>query len=116
MSRFILLLAGILLAGPASAHGDADWIRQGDYRTKVGTTCCTEKDCGIIYPRVVAWEADAVRIVFERDGALIELRVPKEAVRPNPHDLDVWLCALPHEIASARGRCLFLPMTAGEPL
>lgn len=61
-------LAMTLASCPAGAHGEADWISKGGFKTAAGTTCCTEKDCGIIYPRAVEWEADTVR---SKAGAML---------------------------------------------
>jgi hypothetical protein len=45
MDRVSLAFVILLLAGPALAHDDYDFIRRGDFRDARGNHCCGPADC-----------------------------------------------------------------------
>jgi hypothetical protein len=48
MIRAALAVALLTVSATALAHGEFDWIMQGDYRGKDNIHCCGERDCDYI--------------------------------------------------------------------
>jgi hypothetical protein len=105
-------LAAILCAGPerASAHGAAQWIADGGYRTPNGSTCCGTTDCHRAEGAVAKRVAEGYVISVTIEGKAYELFTPKAAVFGSIDDA-VWYCALPPDYLNGHARCLFLPRT-----
>lgn len=112
MTRFLLGVAlGVLLCALASVawgYGDASWIQNGQYSGgEYGNThCCGPQDCGVIYPVSVQWGEKYVTVTLE-DGTKFE--TPKLGVHPSK-DWNFWLCRANQP---GRGRCFFIPSSAG---
>jgi hypothetical protein len=121
MTRRACIATSVALAGLAGlafcfgsiqalAHGAAQWIADGGYKTPNGSTCCGVTDCrraeGVAAKRV----ADGYVIAVTIDGKSYALFTPKAAVFGSIDDA-VWYCALPQDYMAGHARCLFLPRT-----
>ena len=103
--------ASMLGAGTAAAHGAAQWIADGGYRSPNGTTCCGESDCHRLAGTAKATRvSNGYKIAVEINGSAYDLFVPQAAVFGSIDD-GVWFCALPQDYLSGTARCLFLPGT-----
>lgn len=100
----------ILALGPAWAHGAAQWIADGGYRSPNGATCCGVSDCHRAEGASTRRVADGYVISVTIDGKAYALFTPKAAVFGSIDDA-VWYCALPQDYMSGKARCLFLPRT-----
>jgi hypothetical protein len=105
-----LLVVGwaALCIASAWAHGDAQWIADGGYKSASGSTCCGISDChmvkGAAYHRVEnGWTVDVV--INEKPMTLF---APDASVHASK-DNEVWFCALPQDYLDGKARCLFIP-------
>jgi len=83
-----VILAILLLAGPtlALAHGDWDWIRQGDFRDSLGKPCCGPNDCRMV-PDSEVEELKNGDFKLRSTGE----NIPRSQTRPSP-DAHYWRC------------------------
>ncbi len=107
--RAATIIALVALPAAALAHGDAQWILDGGYRSAMGTTCCTDHDChrgGV--SNVAPGANEGLDFDALIDGKTYRLHAPKESIHTAPRS-DAWFCALPQDYLAGRARCLFLP-------
>lgn len=43
--RAVIITAALCVGFQAAAHDSADWIRQGEFKNRIGELCCGERDC-----------------------------------------------------------------------
>jgi hypothetical protein len=106
----ILLPAVALGPGLAWAHGAAQWIADGAYKSPSGSTCCGVSDCHRAEGAKTTRVLNGYKIAVVIDGNAYDLFVPKAAVFGSIDDA-VWYCALPQDYLNGQARCLFLPGT-----
>jgi len=107
-----MILAGAVMFGceKAHAHGEADWVRQGDYKGPDGSRCCGENDCQI-FPKEKVKEVGTGFILDTEWG--IEHISYKDA-KPS-EDGNYWRCHFneydsgKHIMKSGKTRCFFYP-------
>jgi hypothetical protein len=74
--------------GPASAHDQWDWIREGDFRDAAGQPCCDIKDCKMIpVNSAEVIELDGGDFKYMPTGEVI----PRRETRQSP-DHNYWRC------------------------
>jgi hypothetical protein len=96
--------------GPAFAHGAAQWIADGGYKSPKGSTCCGVSDCHRVQGGTATRVSNGYKVSVEINGNAYDLFVPKAAVFGSIDDA-VWYCALPQDYLNGEARCLFLPGT-----
>ena len=106
----VLLPAMTLGSGIALAHGAAQWIADGGYKSPNGATCCGVSDCHRVEGAKAVRVLNGYKIAVQIDGSAYDLFVPKAAVFGSIDDA-VWYCALPQDYLNGQARCLFLPGT-----
>jgi hypothetical protein len=106
----VLLPAAALGPSLAWAHGAAQWIADGGYKSPSGSTCCGESDCHRIQGGKAVRVLNGYKIAVNINGNAYDLFVPKGAVFGSIDDA-VWYCALPQDYLNGQARCLFLPGT-----
>lgn len=116
--RFVAMVVIAAMAATfatyASAHGPADWIRQGGYKNDVGQYCCGEQDCGRYLSGTIkevrgGFEVDAIVLIeigqpaaFQRTFAAQGF-IPATEATPSP-DGQFWMC-----VWGGKRRCFFAP-------
>lgn len=90
----------VLLSSAAWPHGDADWIRQGGFRSSAGVFCCGVADCKRLPKSAVTLTAAGYVIQYNGHSAT----VPFGNVLPSDDD-DFWAC-WPD---GSNMRCFFAP-------
>ena len=108
----LLALLPAATLGPtlAFAHGAAQWIADGGYKSPNGSTCCGVSDCHRVEGAKAVRVLNGYKIAVEIGGNAYDLFVPKAAVFGSIDDA-VWYCALPQDYLNGQARCLFLPGT-----
>jgi len=105
-----LLPATMLGSSMALAHGAAQWIADGGYKSPSGSTCCGVSDCHRVEGAKAERVLNGYKIAVEINGNAYDLYVPNGAVFGSIDDA-VWYCALPQDYLNGQARCLFLPGT-----
>jgi hypothetical protein len=106
----VLVPATMLGTTMALAHGAAQWIANGGYKSPNGATCCGVSDCHRVQGAKATRVLNGYKIAVQIDGNAYDLFVPKAAVFGSIDDA-VWYCALPQDYLNGQARCLFLPGT-----
>lgn len=101
MAVVIILVFGLLLA--ASAHGDAQWIADGNFKGADGRSCCGPTDCHRLAPDAVTYRPGTFTVLH--DGRALPFA---EALTRLSPDADWWVCAVPGFV-----RCLWRPAIGG---
>lgn len=114
MTTFKIVLISLVLSLPAWAHGPAQWINDGRYRSPIGDLCCGEQDCGWISQRDVTATDQGysvhglVHVVPPNGEAFtyeVHETVPYSESVPSPTG-DYWRCAWPTQEIR---KCFFSP-------
>ena len=102
--RGVVLL--VLVIGFAYAHGDADWIRQGEFKSKAGSSCCGEQDCER-FPKqnVVLKEDGFYELHYQWKQTDVTENFPIKETK-NSVDDDYWRC---HYSTDGKTKCFFAP-------
>ena len=106
----VLLPAAALGPSLAWAHGAAQWIANGGYKSPSGSTCCGVSDCHRVQGGKASRVANGYKVAVVINGNAYDLFVPQAAVFGSIDDA-VWYCALPQDYLNGQARCLFLPGT-----
>lgn len=93
----VFIVIAMLIAGPVLAHGDAQWIRDGDFQDENGISCCGPEDCSTI-PRA--------QVRFVGHGYFVRGRLFERSRVPPSIDGNFWLCV---NTQTGAPRCLFAP-------
>jgi hypothetical protein len=106
----VLLPAAVLGPSLAWAHGAAQWIANGGYKSPNGSTCCGVSDCHRVQGGKATRVLNGYKVAVEINGNAYDLFVPTAATFGSIDDA-VWYCALPQDYLNGQARCLFLPGT-----
>lgn len=106
----VLLPAAAIGPSLAWAHGAAQWIADGAYKSPNGSTCCGVNDCHRAVGAKTTRVSNGYKIAVNIDGDAYDLFVPMKATFSSIDDA-VWYCALPQDYLNGQARCLFLPGT-----
>ena len=95
------LALALLLASPALAHNDHEWVREGGFKSPTGIDCCDKNDCHVL-PTDQLLPVEGGWAVYWKGKT--EIVSEKETIKHSP-DGKPHIC-LPEGGAI---RCLFVP-------
>lgn len=84
----IIIVVIALLAGPALAHDDAEWIRAQGLKNRMGEMCCGPQDCNAVDPARVKLTDKGYAI---NQGSWTEV-IPYSEPMPFSIDGRIWIC------------------------
>lgn len=105
----IMILATLLcFIAPASAHDQAQWIQDGNYKNSAGELCCGLRDCaelpdGSVTVTTQGYHVRLVNTFERREIVTLDEVVPFSEAQPSP-DGKYWRCQWGGE-----RKCFFAP-------